>query len=214
MTTQIEPAAGAQLPVDNDAVPVRRHAARTRQTATREPARSSGRAVVKGHNNEVLTRKRPGGGNADPFLIPPEIVPVGWTYQWNAVSVLGNGDVVLSQNLQMRENGWRPVPANRHPGMFLQKEATGAIIRDGLQLEERPLALTEEARAEDIANARRLISDRNESLKLTGVKDQMGPGFEMGRRYRGTGGSADVRLNIDPSLDIPVPQHELAGPED
>lgn len=211
MTTQVEPVAGVQLSVDNDAAPpVRR--ARTRHTATRQPARSSGRVEAEGRGGEMLTRKRPGGGSSDPFHIPPEIVPRGWTYQWNTVSVLGNGDVVLSQSLQMQENGWRPVPAERHAGRYMPEGHKGAIIRDGLRLEERPAALTEEARQEDIDNARRLISDRNESLKLTGVKKSLGEGIEMGRRYRGTGG--DVRMSIDPALDIPAPSHELAGPED
>ena len=76
---------------------------------------------------------------------------------------------------------------------------------------ERPKSLSDEARAEDIRLAKQLISDRNESLKLSGMRKNMGDGFEMGNKYRGTGG--DIRMSIDRSLDVPSPpSHELAEP--
>src|SRR5215469_2284972 len=98
----------------------------------REPERESrdGELVV-GRNGEVLTRKRKGG--ADPYHIPPELIPKGWTYQWNAISVVGNTDVVLDQANGMYENGWRPVPAERHPGMFIPRGKIGDIVRGGLR---------------------------------------------------------------------------------
>lgn len=178
----------------------------TRQT-TREPMRE-GRAQVRGRDGEVLTRKRTGVG--DPFHVPPELLEAGYEMQWIAVSVVGNTEVVMDHNLQMLENGWRPVQAGRFPGRFMPAGFTGHIVRGGQGLYERPTILCEEARQEDIANARRLVSDRNESLKLSGVKDQLGPGFEMGRRYRGTGG--DIRLSIDQALDVPAASHQLAEP--
>lgn len=85
----------------------------------------------------------------------------------------------------------------------------GSIIRGGQMLMERPKSLSDEARAEDIRMAKQQISDRNESLKLAGVKKGMADGFEMGGKYRGTGG--DVRMSIDRALDIAPPSHELAN---
>ena len=186
---------------------VRRASRQTQQRdLQREPTRAD--AVIKGRNGEILTRKRVAG--IDPFHIDPSIIPEGWDYQWNTVTVYNNQDITVAQTMAMYENGWRPVPAERHPGKFVPIGTKGEIIRDGQRLEERPLSMTQEARAEDIANARRLISDRNESLKLSGMKASMPEGMEMSRRYRGTGG--DIKMSIDPALDIPAPSHTLAEP--
>ena len=76
-------------------------------------------------------------------------------------------------------------------------------------LVERPTALTEEARAEEVQKAVQQMSDRNESF--TRVKKEIGTGMEMSGRYRGTGG--DIRISVDKGVDIPRPQHTLADPE-
>lgn len=184
-----------------------------REEAPHAPARQPSRrnAEVTGRNGEVLTRKRTAVG--DPFHIPAELVEPGWEMQWIAHSVVGNTEVVMDQNLNMLENGWRPVPASRFPGRYMPTGTSpGAhIIRGGQGLYERPKALCEEARAEDVRLARQLVSDRNDSLKLSGVKNQMPDGFAMNQKYRGTGG--DLRMSIDRALDIPQPQHTLAEPE-
>ena len=171
---------------------------------------ADGRVEVRGRDGEVLSRTRATGG--DKFHIPAGMEPPGYKYQWNTVSVINNSDVARSLDLAMHANGWRPVPANRHPGMFMAHGATGAIIVDGMRLDERPIELCQEAAAEDLRNAQQLISDRNQSLKLQGVKAALPEGFEMSKRYRNSGG--DVRLSIDRALDIPSPQHQLAGAED
>ena len=203
------PPAPEPMSIDHEDATVTRAAGRqaAARTPTREPTRSAmGRVVVEGHGGEQLTRTRT--FVADPFDVPANMIPKNWTYQWNLVSVAGNSDIVSDYSLMMHQNGWRAVPAERYAGTLLPANAKGAIIRGGQRLEERPLALTEEARAEDIRNAKQLISDRNESLKLSQTKAQMPDGFEMGGKYRGTGG--DIRLSIDRALDIPRPQHTLA----
>lgn len=193
-----------------------RRSART--GSTREPSRDPSRsgAVIYGRDGEVLTRKRTGVG--DIFDVPKELIEPGWEMQWNAVSVVGNSEVLTDQTLMMAENGWRPVPADRDgfAGRFSPVGAKGAIVRGGQRLEERPKALCDQARAEGIRNAKRLISDRNESLKFSGVT-KGAPGFEMGGKYRGTGG--DIRMNIDRGVyadesgnitSVPRPSHTLA----
>src|SRR5215469_2687134 len=187
---QREPTRG--LARDNDRQPEREH---------------RGGEEILGRNGEVLTRKRKGG--IDPFHIPPELIPVGWTYQWNTISVVGNQDVVMDQANGMYENGWRPVPAERHPGMFVPRGRTGEIVRGGQRLEERPIALTEQAQAEDIKNARQLMRDRDQSLMggKANLRGNMPEGFAMGGRYRGTGG--DLRMSIDRALDVQPPSHQL-----
>ena len=150
-------------------------------SAGRSEARSpTGRAVVTGRDGESLTRVQTFVG--DHFEIPQKLIPKGWSYQWIPVTVAGNAEVVADTNHVMHQQGWRPVPAERYAGVLVPKGAKGAFIRGQQMLVERPAQLTEEARAEDIYNARKLISDRNESLKLAGVKTAMPDGFEMGGR--------------------------------
>jgi hypothetical protein len=173
-----------------------------------EPQRENG--VVMGRDGEVLSRNRKAMG--DMFEIPANIVPAGWSYQWNLNSVMGNTDIVLDQGLVMAENGWRPVPAERHPGRFMPAGHKGHILRGGMRLEERPEILTQEALEEERAKALRQVSDRDESLmgRKANVTGAMQGGFEMNRRYRGTG--ADVKMNIERPMDIPRPKHTLAEP--
>lgn len=175
------------------------------QSRNSVPARA-GRIEALGRNNEVLSRRRTSTG--DIFDVPKEMIPPGWEYQWCAVSVVGNTEILLDQNLMFAENGWRAVPSDRYPGKFMPVGHKGSIIRGGQMLMERPKSLSDEARADDIRAAKQLISDRNESLKLSGVRKQMGDGFEMSGKYRGTGGN--IRMSIDRALDVPVPQHTLA----
>lgn len=193
----------------------RRAAARTssQRSQTREPPRDpvrNGRVVVTGHNGEVLTRKRTGVG--DIFHVPAELIPAGWTFQWASISVYGNTEVLMDQNLHFAENGWRPVPSERYPGRFMPVGHKGPIIRGGQMLMERPEQLTKEAKAEDEANARQQMRDRDQSLLggKANVRGAMPSGFEMGGKYRGTGG--DLRMSIDRGLDIPAPSHQLADP--
>lgn len=176
-----------------------------RKSRLREPAheplrtaRTSNKVEVLGRNGELLSRRRTQTG--DIFDIPPKIVPEGWEYQWCAVSVTGNAEILLDQNLMFAENGWRSVPADRHPGRYMPVGHKGGIVRGGQLLMERPKALCDEARFDDVQAAKQLISDRNDSLKLHGVRKQMGDGFEMSGKYRGTGGG--IRMQIDKSLDV------------
>lgn len=164
------------------------------------------RLRVEGRNGEVLSRSHI--TVSDQFEIPVDLIPDGWSYQWVPVSITGNHEIVADMNHQMHQQGWRAVPAERYAGSLLPKNAKGPFVRGGQILMERPAVLTEEARAEDIYNARKLISDRNESLMLQGVKNQMPSGFEMGGKYRGTGGQ--IKMSIDQALDAPMPKHTLA----
>ncbi len=179
---------------------------------TREVTHDAGReGEFIGRNGEVLTRTQKGG--IDPFHIPPEIIPTGWDYQWNAVTIYNNSDVLVGQNMKMYANGFRPVPADRHPGMYMPYGATGAIIREGQRLEERPTAMGDQARAEDIASAKRQMRDRDESLMgaKANLRGAMQNGFEMNPgRYRGTGGH--LRMSIDPGVDAPVPNYDKLKP--
>ena len=179
---------------------------------TREPLRDGrGGQIHVGHNGEQLTRSRKSG--VDPFEFPQTFVPEGWEYQWCAVSSYGNAEIMRTQNLEFYQNGWRPVPAERHDGFFLQRGHKGEIVVRGQLLMERPKAMCDEARAEEKAVAVRQMRDRNEAL-MGGKANLGGATAAQGIPVRGTGdrsGTA-VRMAIDPALDIEMPAHTLAEP--
>ncbi len=194
--------------------PVRQHKQEEEQEAAGRPSAQmngdTGRVEAMGRDGEVLSRSQI--YVTDSFEIARNQWPKGWDYQWNTISVHGNSDVARDQMNFMQSQGWRAVPAERYAGTLLPRGAKGAIVRGGVILEERPTALGDEARLEDLRNAKKLISDRNESLKLAGVKAAMPDGFEMGGKYKGTGG--DIRMSIDKGLDIPAASYTLANPGD
>ena len=172
------------------------------------PVRESTRQVVRegaaqavGRDGEVLTRKRP--NHTDIFFIPPNIIPQSWDYQWNVVEVLGQQQTATT--LAMAENGWRPVPAGRHKGMFMPANypENGEIIRDGMRLEERPMALTLEARHEERMKADRLMRDQQEQLGLT---QKMPSGFSRDNPNLRRAERSQTSRTYAPAGDIPRPQ--------
>lgn len=194
-----------------DQTPRTERRGRPRTKQQRDPVREATRGgPVVGRDGEQLTRRRVAG--IDEYHIPDHIVPAGWSYQWNTVTVYNNNDLVVAQSMAMYENGWRPVPASRHPGMFVPVGTKGDIVRGGQRLEERPKSMTDEARAEDVSVARRQMLDRDQSLMggKANVNAAMRGGFEMGGKYRGTGGN--LKMSIDPAIDAPAPSHPLAEP--
>ncbi len=186
---------------------VRRNAPRppSRSEGARDTSRETPRAgavVVMGRTGEVLTRRRTAVG--DKFDVPLNEIPAGWSYQWNAVTVLGQGiEEIIRGDLQMHENGWRPVPASRHPGRWAPHGFEGAIIIDGQRLEERPASLTKEAKDEDELRAKSQVRDRTDALRLT---QKALPGSDVSRNRGQAGG---MKMSIDPALDIPFPEHEI-----
>lgn len=84
------------------------------------------------------------------FHIPDEQIPDGTSYQWNNFTVFGQGNP--SQDSYMAMQGWRPVPASRHPHL-MPEGATGPVIVKGQILVERPMELTREALQEDYERA-------------------------------------------------------------
>lgn len=175
--------------------------------AARHPARDSARdtmavtprrgaMVVEGRNGEVLTRRRTQVG--DPYHVPANEIPDGWSYQWNPITVL-NQEVIATQNL-MYQNGWRAVPASRHPGRWTKPAHTGDIVVDGLRLEERPEALTQEALIEEEQKARRQIRDQSDILKLS---KKMPDGFNMANQQQNQRMRAGgINISIDRSMEV------------
>ena len=190
---------------------------------TRESLRGNPRAAARadvrerprdggyeGRDGEVLTRTRKAG--IDPFDVPKNFVPPDWEYQWCAIAAVGSKEAVRTMNIEFHQNGWRPVPSSRHDGYFMPKGESGPIIVRDQMLMERPKAMSDDARAEEKRMAIQQMRDRDESLMggKANVRN-LPPGLEMNpQKYRGTGGN--LRMNIDPGVDIPSPSLPLAEP--
>lgn len=184
-----------------------------RRRAARQPARATNRdtientrrgaVVVTGRDGETLTRRRTQVG--DKFHVPGNEIPTGWDYQWNPVTIL-NQEQVAQQN-QHYENGWRPVPAERHAGRWTRPGHTGDIVVEGLRLEERPEALTDEALHEGEMKARQQVRDQADILKLS---TKMPAGFNIDKRRSAGrhGAGSGININIDRSMELPPGEYQ------
>jgi len=166
-----------------------------------------GPMTVLGRDGQPLSRKRKDDGS-DPFHIPQGLIPTGWTYQWCTDTVIGSKDLTADDTLKMYENGWRPVPADRHEGRFMPVGHKGNIIRGGQILMERPKELTDEATAENLAKAYQQMRDRDEALMggKAKARQSMRGGFEMSPR------NTRINVSVDPGIDAPLPSYQ--PPED
>lgn len=124
-----------------------------KEAATREP--------VRDRLGRVVTRKRK--ASDDKFAIDERRIPQGWTYEWKRWSTFGQEDRGYMMSLE--ENGWTPVPPERHPEYMGPDYKGGHILRDGLILMERPVELTQEARAEDYDLAREMIRAKERQIR-------------------------------------------------
>jgi len=103
---------------------------------------------------------------ADRFHIAKTSIPDGVTYEWKRITYNGKED--LEHQIDLAENGWTAVPADRHPELSGRKAEVGSmIVRGGLVLMERPAELTFEARQEDKAKAKEQLTTQIHRLGLT-----------------------------------------------
>jgi hypothetical protein len=109
----------------------------------------------------VRERKRKGTIAQDKFAIPAHLIPDGSTYEWKRKAVYGANDP--SYDVMVREQGWEPVDVSRHPE-FMPPGWKGAIEREGQVLMERPVELTEEARAEERQSAKLAVWTKEAQL--------------------------------------------------
>jgi hypothetical protein len=98
--------------------------------------------------------------NSDPFEIDAELIPLGMSYQWNPITPDG---------LRVEQEGWKPVPYSRHPGVFAPWGMSGFITRDGLALEEKPQVVVDLHRGAARAAAERQVSDWADKAAADGL---------------------------------------------
>ena len=100
----------------------------------------------------------------DEFYIDPADVPDGWTYEWKRNTLLGAEDPAYQ--VQLRRAGWEPVPTSRHPSYMPAGDPRRypIIERKGMILMERPLEITDDARARELRNARLQVRQKEAQL--------------------------------------------------
>ena len=91
------------------------------------------------------------------FAIPHGIVPDGTVYEWKAETVMGKPNITGMSRYQQR--GWQFVPTDRHPGIWTQPGATGAIRLEGMVLMEIDSYHYENLRRLDGVKARGAVND-------------------------------------------------------
>ena len=124
--------------------------------------------------------------------------PAGWSYQWNAITAINKelNEIHKGMVVDMYENGWRPVPASRYPGVYTPAGYEGAIVVKGMRLEERPESLTKEALKEDEHRAKAQLRDQTDSLRLT--QSQL-----PGANARNARAASGMRMEIDKTFELP-----------
>lgn len=100
----------------------------------------------------------------DIFYFDPDNQPDGWSYEWKRKTVYGEENP--QYQVQLEQNGWQPVPADRHPEMM---PSTGGpwttIERNGMILMERPKVITDMMRDRDSKRARAQVKTKEDQLR-------------------------------------------------
>ncbi len=94
----------------------------------------------------ILPRKR----HADPFFVPPELIPQGRSYQWMHL---------IHDRAWFDGTGWAAVPASRHDGYYMPAGHIGDIEVNGLGLFEKPKFEVDADKAAQNAAARKQVDD-------------------------------------------------------
>lgn len=113
-------------------------------------------------------------GGEDKFAFDRSIVPEGWDYQWKAKFVKNAENI--QHMTEIEANGWEPVPAARHDGMFMPRGFKGHIERGGQILMERDIRLTMRARHNDKRAADDVVRTARSPAGLAGSLMSAAPG--------------------------------------
>jgi hypothetical protein len=138
---------------------------RPKKNAQRSPIHEGrqpddGRLLISrnGQTYEYIAEDEP-----DRLKVPAHMIPDGMAYLWVMVSVLGQ-DWLQWRNRRMR-TGWRPVPAERHDGIFMPKGFQGEINVDGLVLCEKPIEFVERDRIKTKKSAVEQVWLREQAMR-------------------------------------------------
>ncbi len=126
--------------------------------------------------------------------------------EWKAVSVRGDEQIVRTELMNYRQQGWRPVTAGMFmyrgkpifEGRYYEPGYVGEILVGGQVLHYRPLELTEQALEEMAREARRPIEATMKTVMQQGIEPTSGlatTSTPKARAYRG----------LQATVEIPMP---------
>jgi hypothetical protein len=133
-------------------------------------------------------------GTGDNYHINAESIPPGWTYEWKRSATANKEDVPYE--IELRRNGWEPVPASRHPELMPKGTSENTIIRGGQILMERPEEVTTEVK-------RQLHQEARDLQKLP---HQLAGEAPAGSAPRDNSGKSMANINRSYEA-IPIPQN-------
>ena len=110
---------------------------------------------------EIRESMPEGGETRDKFWAPKP--PDGWDYQWKRYLLMGEEQHIYQ--VELRRNCWEPVPLSRYPEMMPPGWSGETIEREGQILMERPMVLTQEARAREKGDAREAVLTKEAQLR-------------------------------------------------
>jgi len=126
----------------------------------REPVHAAVREPIRLSDEELMAKYDQ--QEAGDFAIDPTHPPEGMIYQWITHEVIGQeqpGHVA-----SFLRNQWKPVPAMRHDGYYMQRGFEGQITRKGMGLYELPEELATERRRYDRLKARQQVRDKEAQM--------------------------------------------------
>lgn len=163
ITAQIEAEQRAEVA---DEIPRRAAGRPADARVQRAPVRAAERGAQREQRDpNRMTRNRRRRDAPDAFKVAAATIPQGSSYEWKSIAVKGKPSD--SHQVNLRENGWRPVPASRHPELLPDGYTGSAIIKDEMMLMERPSYLTDEAKQEDYDLAREQVLIKEQALSDT-----------------------------------------------
>ena len=141
------------------------------------------------HSEKKTRRKKKDTDNE--LTVDPAEIPDGFTVEWKRVAIYGKED--NKNMIGLEKDGWEPANPKDFPSL-VGKNHRGATIVNGqgdLMLMIRPIELTQEARQEDLSNARNQVRSKFEEIgmatpgqaprvdsagnKLTKIRAEYGP---------------------------------------
>lgn len=174
---------------------------KTNRTTLRAPVREADVREEPAREEEVRpakkVRARKNSGT-DQLHIPQHLIPPGMDYQWVTDTVAGQPAPQVRMSYEA--NAWEPVPATRHPGMFMPKGYEGEINVGGLVLMERPMELTMEAREEEYVAARGARAAEERRLRGGDL-----PGVTLDTNHPSVRANTRLNKEIVPG-NMPIPE--------
>ena len=113
-------------------------------------------------SDEEVMQFLSGRTESDKFAIPRGMEPDGMKYQWMATEIAGKPNYNRTSEATM--NGWNPVPAARHDGLYMPPGTDGSIVLDGMALYEIPERVWRLKRELASRAARDKVADMNAQL--------------------------------------------------